>query len=135
MRIPTSPVFGIKKIPIMHKIVCHIQDMKLCTQDIQYNFAVSYRRNLLQYYRSRIYRVEPSDAQCNTSYDAYERNIIYLKHSSCVVVVESNRISLRIKHIAIKYHHLQLFAQKKIILICLIDMREQTDYISTKPLD
>ena len=50
-------------------------------------------------------------------------------------VAESKKFSSRTKHIAIKYHHLQIFVQKKIIRICYIDTQEQTTENFTKPLD
>ena len=52
-----------------------------------------------------------------------------------IAVAESNEFSPRTKHIRIKYHNLQSFAQKKIILICYIDTQEQTAEISTNPFN
>ena len=44
------------------------------------------------------------------------------KHSF-IDVPESNKYSLRTKHIAINYHHFQIFVQRKIIWIFYIDTR------------
>ena len=45
----------------------------------------------------------------------FEENQIFIAFS------ESNKFSLRTKHIDIKYHHLRSFVQKKIIRICYTD--------------
>ena len=42
-------------------------------------------------------------------------------NQSCISVVESNKLSPRTEHIAIKYHHFKIFVQKKIIRIFYID--------------
>ena len=60
---------------------------------------------------------------------------LFEENQSCISVSESNEFSPRTKHIAIKYHHLRSFVQKKIIRICCIDTREQTAGIFAKPLD
>ena len=57
------------------------------------------------------------------------------ENQSCIAVVESNKFSPRAKHIAIKYHHLCSFLQKKIIRICYIDTQEQKAEIFTDPLN
>ena len=56
-------------------------------------------------------------------------------NQSFIAVAEYNKFSLRTKHSAIKYHHLQSFLQNKIIQICYIDTREQTANIFTNTLD
>ena len=56
-------------------------------------------------------------------------------NKSCIAVANSNRFSPRTKHIAIKYHHLRVFVQKKNIQICYIDTREQTEDIFAYPLN
>ena len=60
---------------------------------------------------------------------------VFEENQICIAVVDSNKFSPRTKHIAIKYHHLLGFVQKKIIWICYIDKREQTSEIFTKTLD
>ena len=54
---------------------------------------------------------------------------------SCIAVADSNKLSPRTKHIAIKYHHFRSFVQKKIIWLCCINTREQAADIFTKPLN
>ena len=56
-------------------------------------------------------------------------------NQSFISAAESNKFSPRTKNIAIKYHHLWSFVQKKIIWICYIDTIEQTSGIFTKPLN
>ena len=46
---------------------------------------------------------------------------VFEDDQSCIAVAEHNIFSLRTKHIANKYHHLQRSTQKKIIWICFID--------------
>ena len=53
----------------------------------------------------------------------------------CVSVAESNKLSPRTKHIAIKYHHFQIFIKNIFIHICYIDTQEQTAEIFIKSLD
>ena len=49
-----------------------------------------------------------------------------IKYShSCILVAELEK-SRRTKDIAIKYNHFRDFEQKKIIMVCYIDTREQT---------
>ena len=48
-------------------------------------------------------------------------------NKSCISVAESNKFSPRTKNIAIKYHHLSSFVQKKNIQICYIDTRQLTE--------
>ena len=43
---------------------------------------------------------------------------LFEDNQSCIYVAESNKFSLRTKHIAIKYHHLQSFVKNKIIQVC-----------------
>ena len=50
-------------------------------------------------------------------------------------VVDSNKLSPRRKYIAIKYHHFQIFVQKKIIWIRYVDTIEQTAEIFTNPFN
>ena len=59
---------------------------------------------------------------------------VFKDNQCCIVVAKSNKLSPRKKHMAINYHNLKSFAQKKIIWICYIDTREQTAEIFTKPL-
>ena len=54
---------------------------------------------------------------------------------SCIAVTEPNNLSQGKKHIAIKYHHLRSLVQNKVIRICYIDTRKQSDGIFTNPLN
>ena len=60
---------------------------------------------------------------------------VFEENRNCIFVAESNKLSPRTKHIAIKYHNFQSFVQNKIIQICCIDTQEQTAKIFTKLLD
>ena len=60
---------------------------------------------------------------------------VFEDNKSFIAVVDSNKLSPRTKHTAIKYHHLQRFVQKNISWILYIDTREQTADNSTKPLN
>ena len=59
---------------------------------------------------------------------------VFKDNSSCTAIAESNKLPPRTKHISIKYHHLQIFLQKKIIRICYIDTRYLTADIFDNPL-
>ena len=48
---------------------------------------------------------------------------VFEYNQSCTAVAESNKFSPRTKHIAVKYHHLRSFVQKKIIWKCYIDTK------------
>ena len=86
----------------------------------------------------------------NTFYGSYELNIFYLQfflpnpeaffkvsevNPSCIVVAKSKNNPTRTKHVAIKYHCLRNFVQKKKNQMCYVDTIEQRLYIFTKTLD
>ena len=48
---------------------------------------------------------------------------IFEDNQICIAVKEFTRILTRTKHTAIKYHHLKIFSQNKIIPICYIDIK------------
>ena len=48
---------------------------------------------------------------------------VFKYYKICTAVVDSNKLSPGIKHIAIKYHHLRSFAQNNITRICYTDTR------------
>ena len=60
---------------------------------------------------------------------------VFKYNQSFIDITESNNLSPRTKHIAIKYNNFRSFLQKNIIRVWYIDTREQTEYILTKPLD
>ena len=60
---------------------------------------------------------------------------VFEDNQGFISAAECNKLSSRTKHIAIKYHHFRIFAQKKIVQICYIDTQEQTAVILTNPLD
>ena len=43
---------------------------------------------------------------------------VFKDNQICIAVADSNKLSPRTKHIAIKYHHLRIFVLEKIIRIC-----------------
>ena len=55
-------------------------------------------------------------------------------HQICISMAESNKLSPKTKHIAIKYHNLQNFVLKKVIQICYIETIEQTADSFNNPL-
>ena len=59
---------------------------------------------------------------------------VFKDNKSYISIVESNKLSPRNKYIAIKYHHFRSFVQRKIIYICYIDTRKQTEETFTHPL-
>ena len=46
---------------------------------------------------------------------------IFKDNQGCIAVAESNKLSPRTKHIAIKYHNLRRFVKNNIIWVCYID--------------
>ena len=59
---------------------------------------------------------------------------VFKDNQSYISVAEFNKISPITKHIAVKYHHFQIFVQNKIIQICYVDTREQISDIFNKPI-
>ena len=59
---------------------------------------------------------------------------VFQDNQICITVAGSIFLNQEQTHIAIKYHHLRSFLQRK-KWICNIDTREQTAYILANPLD
>ena len=61
---PNFLVDALNQMLIMQKASCRVQDIKLCTQDVQYYGAVSYKHKSLKY------RIKPGNAPHSTFYGA-----------------------------------------------------------------
>ena len=60
---------------------------------------------------------------------------VFEDNKSCIAVAESKKPLVRIKHIAIKYHHFRELVEDKVIRIIYVDTKEQIADLLTKPIE
>ena len=66
----------------------------------------------------------------------FEKSVIlYEDNQGTIALTVASQMQPHTNHIAIKYHHFQIFVDNGVVKIKHMDMREQVEYFFMKPLD